>query len=243
MEDVDSQGQDRTGGNQVATGEQPLVIPQGNQGGANQSIVQGDRSGATTSTRVRVQNIEDTSGYDSNFDYARSTRSACRNSSRGFTQIPFDYSNLSFNHSLSSPHLGKIPQFDGVNYFKWKGSMEEYLMAVNPALWNIVEVGVNIPRDGTPLTQEHGNIIQRNYQALRIIKSSLSGEEYEKVDGLKTAMEVWDTLQVDYQGTKQVREGGIRALKRELNRFVIRDKETPQEMYNRLNKIINQSRL
>jgi hypothetical protein len=59
------------------------------------------------------------------------------------------------------------------------------------------------------------------------------------VDGLKSAKEVWDTLFINNEGTKQVREGRIRALESELNRFVIKDDESPQDIYNRLNKIIN----
>jgi hypothetical protein len=62
------------------------------------------------------------------------------------------------------------------------------------------------------LTQEQANEIQRNYQAIRIIKSSLMSEEYDKVDELKSANEVWDTLFINHEGTKQVREGRIRAL-------------------------------
>jgi hypothetical protein len=46
-------------------------------------------------------------------------------------------------------------------------------------------------------------------------------------------------LFINHEGTKQVREGRIRALENELNRFVIKEDESPQDMYNRLNKIIN----
>ncbi|RCV30749.1 hypothetical protein SETIT_6G120300v2 [Setaria italica] len=53
---------------------------------------------------------------------------------------------------------------------------------------------------------------------------------------------VWDTLFINHQGTKRVREGRIRALESELNRFIIKKDETPQEMYNRLNKIVNKIR-
>jgi hypothetical protein len=59
------------------------------------------------------------------------------------------------------------------------------------------------------------------------------------VDGLKSAKVVWDTLFINHEGTKQVREGRIRALESELNCFVMKDDESPQGMYNRLNKIIN----
>jgi hypothetical protein len=54
---------------------------------------------------------------------------------------------------------------------------------------------------------------------------------------LKSAKEVWDTLFINHEGTKQVREGRIYALESELNRFVIKKDESPQDMYNRLNKM------
>jgi hypothetical protein len=111
--------------------------------------------------------------------------------------------------------------------------MEEYLMVVNPALWTIVNRGITFPSGDATLNQDQANEIQRNYQAIR------TSEEYDKVDGLKFAKEVWDTLFINHEGTKQVREGRIRALESELNHFVIKDDESPQDMYNRLNKIIN----
>jgi hypothetical protein len=108
--------------------------------------------------------------------------------------------------------------------------MEEYLMAVNPALWTIVNMGITFPSSDATLTQDEANMIQRNYQAILIIKSSLTSEEYDKVNGLKSSKEVWDTLSVNYEGTNQVREGRIRALESELNHFVIKEDESPQDM-------------
>jgi hypothetical protein len=87
--------------------------------------------------------------------------------------------------------------------------MEEYLMAVNPALWTIVNRSITFPSGDATLTQEQANEIQRNYQSIRIIKSSLTSEECDKVDGFKSAKEVWDTLLINHEGTKQVREGRI----------------------------------
>jgi hypothetical protein len=54
------------------------------------------------------------------------------------------------------------------------------------------------------------------------------------VDGLKSAKELWDTLFINHEGTKQVREGRIRALESESPHD-----ESSHDMYNRLNKIIN----
>jgi hypothetical protein len=193
---------------------------------------------ASTSHQAHGRGDESFDSEDEEFDDARSNRSA-RRPSRDYTRTSLDYSRLSFNHPSGSSHIGKIPQFDGTGYSKWKNSMEEYLMAVNPALWTIVNRGITFPSGDATLTQDQANEIQRNYQAIRIIKSSFTPEEYDKVDGLKSAKEVWDTLFINHEGTKQVREGRIRALESELNRFVIKDDESPQDMYNRLNKIIN----
>uniref|UniRef100_K3ZLT2 Uncharacterized protein n=1 Tax=Setaria italica TaxID=4555 RepID=K3ZLT2_SETIT len=120
--------------------------------------------------------------------------------------------------------------------------MREYLMAVNPALWDVMNVGITFPSEDATLTQDQALQIQRNYQALHLIKSSLCAEEFDKVDGLQSAKVVWDTLFINHQGTKRVREGRIRALESELNCFIIKEDETPQEMYNRLNKIANKIR-
>jgi hypothetical protein len=67
-------------------------------------------------------------------------------------------------------------------------------------------------------------------------------EEFDKVDGMDSAKKIWDTLQVNHEGTRKVGEGRIRALEGELNRFIIRENETAQEIFNRLNKIVNKIR-
>jgi hypothetical protein len=207
----------------------PPVLPQG-----------GGTLGASTSHQAHGDGVESSDSEDEEFDDARSNHSTRHPSSlRDYTRTSFDYSRLSFNHPSGSSHIGKIPQIDGTAYSKWKNLMEEYLMVVNPALWTILNKGITFPSGDAMLTQDQANEIQRNYQAIHIIKSSLTSKEYDKVDGLKSVKEVWDTLFINHEGTKQVREGRISALESEFNRFVIKEDETPQDMYDCLNKIIN----
>ncbi|RCV38088.1 hypothetical protein SETIT_8G114000v2 [Setaria italica] len=99
--------------------------------------------------------------------------------------------------------------------------MRGYLIGVNPGLWKIVDIGVNFPRgnEDTTITQDQEFEIQRNFQALHIIKSSLCAKEFDKIDGLESTKDVWDTLFINHQGTRKVRGGRIRALESELNRF------------------------
>ncbi|RCV21171.1 hypothetical protein SETIT_4G116900v2 [Setaria italica] len=108
--------------------------------------------------------------------------------------------------------------------------MRDYFIAVNPTLWDVVDVGITFPSGNATLTQDQALYIQRNYQALHLIKSSLCAEEFDKVDGLQSTKEAWNTLFINHKGTKRVREGRIRALESELNRFICKENETPQEM-------------
>jgi hypothetical protein len=110
--------------------------------------------------------------------------------------------------------------------------MRVYLIGVNPDFWKIVCVGVNILKEDEPITQEEEFEIQRNVQAVSILLRSLSPEEFDKVNGTDSAKQIWDTLQVNHEGTRKVREGRIHALEGELNQFIIHENETPQEMFN-----------
>ena len=120
--------------------------------------------------------------------------------------------------------------------------MRVHLIGRKSVLWKIVCVGVNIPDEDEPIIQDQEFKIQRNMQAASILLGSLSPEEFDKVDGMDSAKQIWDTLQVNHEGTRKVREGRIHALEGELNRFIIHENETPSEMFNWLNKIVNKIR-
>jgi hypothetical protein len=64
-------------------------------------------------------------------------------------------------------------------------------------------------------------------------------EEFNHVDGLDEAKEVWTTLQIACEGSKPVRMAKIKMVEGQLNRFIMFDDETPQNMFNRLNKMVN----
>jgi hypothetical protein len=61
-----------------------------------------------------------------------------------------------------------------------------------------------------------------------VLLSSLEKEEYDRVDGLEKASEIWETLQVFHECTKLVRNAKIKMLEGQLDWFVILDDETPQ---------------
>jgi hypothetical protein len=60
------------------------------------------------------------------------------------------------------------------------------------------------------------------------------------VYGLKTAKEIWDGLQLAHESSPCVRELKIDLLEEKLGRLVMEEGETPNEMYNRLIRIVNE---
>jgi hypothetical protein len=60
--------------------------------------------------------------------------------------------------------------------------------------------------------------------------------------GLEEAKDVWTTLRLAHEGSKPVRKVKIDMLEGQLNRFVIFDDETPQDMFNRLKKLVNKAK-
>jgi hypothetical protein len=57
-------------------------------------------------------------------------------------------------------------------------------------------------------------------------------EEFNRVHGLEEAKDVWITLRMAHEGSKSMRKGKIDMIEGQLNRFVMFDDETPQDMFN-----------
>jgi hypothetical protein len=65
---------------------------------------------------------------------------------------------------------------------------------------------------------------------------------FDRVNGLEKAKDIWDTLQRAHEGTNPVKKVKRQLIEGQLDRFVMLDDESPQEMYNRLKKLVNKVR-
>jgi hypothetical protein len=79
-------------------------------------------------------------------------------------------------------------------------------------------------------------------QATTILLASLSREEYNKVQGLKSAKEIWDMLKTAHEGDEVTKITKRETIEGELGRFILNQGEEPQAMYNRLKTLVNQVR-
>jgi hypothetical protein len=91
-------------------------------------------------------------------------------------------------------------------------------------------------------SDEAAQIWHFNSQATSILLAFLCREEYNKVQGLKTAKEIWDILKTAHKGDEVTKITKQETIEGELGRFVLNKGEEPQAMYNRLKTMVNQVR-
>jgi hypothetical protein len=91
-------------------------------------------------------------------------------------------------------------------------------------------------------SNEVAQIRHFNSQATTILLASLSREEYNKVQGLKSAKEIWDVLKTAQEGDEVTKITKRETIEGELGRFMLNQGEEPQAMYNWLKTLVNQVR-
>jgi hypothetical protein len=67
-------------------------------------------------------------------------------------------------------------------------------------------------------------------QATTILLASLCREEYNKVQGLKSAKEIWDVLKTAHEGDEVTKITKRETIEGELGRFILNQGEEPQAM-------------
>jgi hypothetical protein len=179
-----------------------------------------------------------TSGSD-----AASVTSKCHERKK-YSKMPLRYPRIFKRAPLLSVPLGKPPHFDGEDYCLWSDKMRHHLTSLHTSIWDIVEFGAQVPTVGDEGydSDEVAQIRHFNSQATAILLASLCREEYNKVQGLKSAKEIWDILKTAHEGDEVTKITKRETIEGELGRFVLNQGEEPQVMYNRLKTLVNQVR-
>jgi hypothetical protein len=81
-----------------------------------------------------------------------------------------------------------------------------------------------------------------NSQATSILLASLCREEYNKVQRLKSAKEIWDVLKTTHEGDEVTKITKHETIEGDFGQFILNKGEEPQAMYNRLKTMVNQVR-
>uniref|UniRef100_A0A2N9IXU0 CCHC-type domain-containing protein n=2 Tax=Fagus sylvatica TaxID=28930 RepID=A0A2N9IXU0_FAGSY len=82
-------------------------------------------------------------------------------------------------------------------------------------------------------------LIELNCKAMSTLYCALDPIEYNRVSGCDSAKEIWDKLEVTYEGTNQVKESKMNMLVHEYELFVMKKDENISEMSTRFTNIVN----
>ncbi len=127
--------------------------------------------------------------------------------------------------------------------------MQIFIQSTSYELWNITSKGPLIPTkvvDGVTLpkvpqeytTADHKSL-ELNSKAIGLLYCALTNDEFSKISRCTSAKEIWDTLEVTYEGKSQVKEAKINMLVCEYEMFKMKKDESIRDMFARFNAIIN----
>jgi hypothetical protein len=165
-----------------------------------------------------------------------------RHERKKYSKMSLRYPRISKRTPLLYVPLGKPPVFYGEDYSMWSDKMRHRLTSLHKSIWDIVEYGAQVPKVGDKDydSEEVDQIRHFNSQATTILLASLSREEYNKVQGLKSAKEIWDVLKTAHEGDEVTKITKRETIEGELGRFMLNQGEEPQVMYNRIKTLVNQ---
>ena len=116
-------------------------------------------------------------------------------------------------------------------------------------IWEAIEIGPFIPtmvvgnatieKPREQWDEDEIRRVQYNLKAKNIITFALGMDEYFRVSNCKNAKEMWDTLQVTYEGTTDVKRSRINTLTHEYELFRMNQNETIQDIQKRFTHIVN----
>uniref|UniRef100_A0A2N9GY08 CCHC-type domain-containing protein n=1 Tax=Fagus sylvatica TaxID=28930 RepID=A0A2N9GY08_FAGSY len=150
---------------------------------------------------------------------------------------------------LEGQSTHRPPLFIGSDYGYWKNRMIMYIKGQDYHVWRIIANGPHIPTktvEGATLVKLESEwneadvkLIELNCKAMSTLYCALDPIEYNRVSGCDSAKEIWDKLEVTYEGTNQVKESKMNMLVHEYELFVMKKDENISEMSTRFTNIVN----
>ncbi|GAV75334.1 zf-CCHC domain-containing protein/DUF4219 domain-containing protein/UBN2 domain-containing protein, partial [Cephalotus follicularis] len=141
------------------------------------------------------------------------------------------------------------PFFDGINYSFWKTRMTIFLQSLDYQLWHIIVNGPRMPTrtiDGVvspkpenEYTDNDFRMLQLNSKAKHVLFCAVGPNEFNRISSCDSAKEMWDLLEITYEGTNQVKESKISMLVHEYELFVMHENECICDMFSQFTTIIN----
>ncbi|VFQ90792.1 unnamed protein product [Cuscuta campestris] len=127
--------------------------------------------------------------------------------------------------------------------------MRIYIRSTNFQLWLVIKNGEEVPMKKVedkliPKTEDEFDAedikkVENYAKAINMHYCAVNPDDYRKISCCSTAKEMWDKLEVTYEGTDQVREAKIDFLTQEYEMFRMKEHENIDDMFVRFSKIVN----
>ncbi|XP_070044908.1 intracellular protein transport protein USO1-like [Nicotiana tomentosiformis] len=110
---------------------------------------------------------------------------------------------------------------------------------------SLATMKINAEGEGVPKTRANctANDLRKwvkNAKAKKWLICGLCPDEYNRIQSCTTAKEIWNTLQVDHEGTPQVKRSRGTLLYSQYENFTMKERETIQDMYTRFTTLTNE---
>ncbi|VFQ86426.1 unnamed protein product [Cuscuta campestris] len=96
-----------------------------------------------------------------------------------------------------------------------------------------------IPKTEDEFDAEDIKKVENYAKAINMLYCAVNPDDYRKISYCSTGKEMWDKLEVTYEGTDQVREAKIDFLTQEYEMFRMKEHEKIDDMFDRFSKIVN----
>ncbi|GAV74121.1 zf-CCHC domain-containing protein/UBN2 domain-containing protein, partial [Cephalotus follicularis] len=140
--------------------------------------------------------------------------------------------------------------FYGNNYSHWKAKMTIFIQSLDYNSWDLIvdcphlpsirdENGEVIPKPRNTYNEDDRRRVQLNAKAKHVIICAINSSEFNRVPSYNSAKEMWDRLEVTYEGTNQVKDAKISMLVHDYELFSMNEDEDIKSMFTRFTNVIS----
>ncbi|XP_024010337.1 paramyosin-like [Eutrema salsugineum] len=141
---------------------------------------------------------------------------------------------------------------DDGNYRFWKARIRSMIKGIDPLAWKAVTDkweeplvadanGVFHPKPEESWTEEESKRAKYNSRALTTIHTNISRKTFELIQGVETAKEAWDILQMQYEGTTKVQNSRKDMLASRFENLKMEEDETISEFSSKLSALAQEA--
>ncbi|GAV57342.1 LOW QUALITY PROTEIN: UBN2 domain-containing protein, partial [Cephalotus follicularis] len=126
--------------------------------------------------------------------------------------------------------------------------MTIFIQSLDYNLWDLIvrsipsirdENGEVIPKPRNTYNDDDRRRVQLNAKAKHVISYAINSSEFNRVSSRISAKEMWDRLEITYEGTNQVKDAKISMLVHDYELFSMNEDEDIKSMVTRFTNIIN----